>query len=232
MPKLDRSNSDIEKEGDIYSIGKRVIDVVSSIILIVLFSPIMILTSIILFVTSPGPVLVERGNSHMKRLGKWGKVFRLLKFRSMMVGADYLEKTDPRFKHVYIQKHTGGSYKPRNDTRVTPFGKFIRKHSIDEMPQLFNVLKGEMSVVGPRAYLKEELEEQLKKYPKAKKYISEVLTIKPGITGYWQVSGRSEVNFDKRIEMDAYYARKRSLLFDLMIMLKTPWAMITGKGAV
>ena len=89
-----------------------------------------------------------------------------------------------------------------------------------------------MSIVGPRAYLPDELEEQTKKYPKAKDLVKEVLRIKPGITGFWQVTGRSAVNFDKRIEMDAFYARKKSLLFDILILLKTPWAMISGKGAV
>ena len=95
-----------------------------------------------------------------------------------------------------------------------------------------NVLKGEMSIVGPRPYLPDELKEQQQKYQGTEKYVKEVHTVKPGVTGYWQVSGRSEVNFDKRIEMDAYYARKKSILFDILILLKTPWAMISGKGAV
>ena len=115
---------------------------------------------------------------------------------------------------------------------MTAVGSFLRKHSIDEIPQLINVFKGEMSIVGPRPYYKDELEKQQKKFPKTKKLVKEVLTVKPGITGYWQVTGRSEVNFDKRIEMDAYYARKKSLCLDFLILLKTPWAMITGKGAV
>ena len=88
-----------------------------------------------------------------------------------------------------------------------------------------------MSIVGPRAYLPEELDEQQKKFPYTKKYVKEMLKVKPGITGFWQVSGRSEVNFDKRIEMDAYYARKKSMLLDILILMKTPWAMISGKGA-
>lgn len=95
-----------------------------------------------------------------------------------------------------------------------------------------NVLRGEMSIVGPRPYYQDELEEQLERYPDKKKLLAEVLSVRPGITGFWQVSGRSEVNFDKRIEMDAYYARKKSIWLDLLVLLKTPWAMITGKGAV
>lgn len=215
-----------------YAVSKRTIDVLGAIFLLLLFSPILITTSILIFITSPGPVLVEKSNIHMKRLGKNGRLFRLYKFRSMMVKADVLEKTDPRFRKVYVEKRTRGNYKVMNDPRVTKVGKFIRKHSVDEIPQLINVLKGEMSIVGPRPYLPEEIKEQKKKYPGTDKYVKEMLTVKPGITGFWQVTGRSEVNFDRRIEMDAYYARKKSLMLDFLILLKTPWAMISGKGAV
>lgn len=214
-----------------YETLKRLMDVAGATILLVLFFPLMIVTAIVIRLTSKGPAIVEKTNIHMKRLGKNGKLFRLYKFRSMLYQADILERTDPRFKHVFVEKHTGGAYKPKNDTRITPVGKFIRKHSIDEMPQLLNVLKGEMSLVGPRAYLPDELVEQQEKFPGTEKYVKEMLTAKPGITGYWQVTGRSNVNFDKRIEMDAYYARKKSILFDILIILKTPWAMETGKGA-
>ena len=215
-----------------YEIAKRTIDLFGATVLLIVFSPVIVITSILIKFASPGPIFVEKENAHMKRLGKDGKFFRLFKFRSMMVNADVLERTDPRFKHVFIEKRTKGNYKVMKDPRVTPIGRFIRKHSIDEIPQLLNVLRGEMSIVGPRAYLPDELEEQTKKYPKAKDLVKEVLRIKPGITGFWQVTGRSAVNFDKRIEMDAFYARKKSLLFDILILLKTPWAMISGKGAV
>lgn len=216
----------------IYNIAKRTLDIAASVVLLILFFPLMLTVSIIIKITSPGPVLVEKNNKHLMRMGKKGKLFRLLKFRSMMVGADILEETHPKYKHVHKEKHTKGNYKVMNDPRVTPIGKFIRKYSIDEMPQLFNVLKGEMSLVGPRPYLPDELEEQIKRYPGTDKYVKEMHTVKPGITGYWQVAGRSNVNFDKRVVMDAYYARKKSLIFDILIMLKTPWAMITAKGAV
>lgn len=215
-----------------YEIIKRTIDVLGSIFLLILFSPILLVTAIVIKLSSPGTVFVEKTNSHMRRLGRGGKVFRLYKFRSMPPKADILEKTNPKYKSVYIEKHTSGNYKPINDFRVTKVGKFIRKHSIDEMPQLINVLKGEMSIVGPRPYLQEELEEQQGKFPGSEKYVKEMLTIKPGITGYWQVNGRIDVNFDKRIRMDAFYARKKSLLFDILIVIKTPWVMLTGKGAV
>ncbi len=215
-----------------YEAIKRIIDIVGSIILLILFSPVMLATAIAIKITSPGPVFVEKSNWHMKRLGKNGRIFRLYKFRSMMVKADRLEKNDPKYRHVYIEKRTSGNYKPMNDPRITTIGKFIRKHSVDELPQLLNVIRGEMSIVGPRPYLREELKEQQKKFKGTKKYVEEMLTVKPGITGFWQVSGRSDVNFDKRIEMDAYYARKKSLVFDILILLKTPMAMVTGKGAV
>ena len=215
-----------------YPIAKRTIDIVGASLALLLFSPVMLVVAVLNKLTNPGPIIVEKGNWHMQRMGKNGKIFRLLKFRSMMVSADRLEKTDPRFREVYIEKHTTGAYKPKNDPRVTPLGKFIRKYSIDEMPQLINVLKGDMSLVGPRPYLKDELEEQQRKFPGTEKYVKGMLTVKPGITGYWQVTGRSEVHFDKRVVMDAYYARKKSIIFDVLIMLKTPWAMITAKGAI
>src|SRR3989344_3250398 len=156
---------------------KRLIDFFGSIFLLTLFSPLILITAIIIRLTSPGPVFVEKTNSHMKRLGKNGKVFTLYKFRSMLVKADILEKTDPRYKSAYIEKHSKGNYKPTNDPRITPIGKIIRKHSIDEIPQLINVFKGEMSIVGPRPYLPDELEEQQEKFPGTEGYVKETLTV-------------------------------------------------------
>ena len=215
-----------------YDIYKRTTDILGSTLLLTFFSPVMLISAVLIKLTSNGPVFVEKSNIHMKRMGKNGEVFRIYKFRSMIVKADILERTDPKHREVYLEKRTGGTYKSFNDNRVTKLGKIIRKFSIDEMPQLFNVLKGEMSIVGPRPYLPDELKEQQKKFPGTEKFVKEVHTVKPGITGYWQVSGRSEVKFDKRIEMDAYYARKKSIMFDILILLKTPWAMLSGKGAV
>src|SRR5258706_6646281 len=214
-----------------YDFLKRIIDVATSLFLIILFLPVMLLTAIIIKITAPGPVLVEPGNSHMRRIGKNGKIFRLFKFRSMPVYSDSVLTRDPKFKKLYTEWKRS-NFKLHEDPRVTKFGKFIRKFSIDEMPQLFNVLKGDMSLVGPRPYHALELEEQQKVYPNTAKYVKETKTVKPGITGFWQVSGRSSINFDKRIEMDANYARKKSLLMDLMIIAKTPFVMISGKNAV
>jgi undecaprenyl-phosphate galactose phosphotransferase len=115
---------------------------------------------------------------------------------------------------------------------VTRIGQFIRIHSLDEVPQFVNILKGDMSLVGPRAYYFDELKEQQKKYPATKDAVKIVLCVRPGLTGHWQVSGRSEINFDKRIQIDAEYVKKRSILYDMAIIAKTPWAMISGKGAL
>jgi lipopolysaccharide/colanic/teichoic acid biosynthesis glycosyltransferase len=149
----------------------------------------------------------------------------------MIANAHEMLRSDPNMAKLYHEyKHN--SYKLMNDPRVTRVGRFIRKHSIDEIPQLLNVLRGEMSLVGPRPYYPDELSEQQRKYPLTKDLVKIVLSAKPGITGYWQVSGRSEVNFDKRIKMDADYVRQKSVFLDIMILLKSPWAMISGKGAV
>lgn len=202
-------------------------DVIGSISLLTLFSPILIVVAILVKLTSPGPVFADTP----KRVGKNSHPFYPYKFRSMIVNAHNLLRTDPKLKKFY-EEYKKGSYKLHDDPRITPIGRFIRKHSLDEVPQLFNVIIGEMSIVGPRPYYQDELEQQLKKYKDKKHLLEDVLSIKPGITGYWQVSGRSSINFDKRIEMDAYYARKKSIAFDLLILLRTPWAMISGKDTV
>lgn len=210
-----------------YNSAKRFIDIVLAVFLILLFSPVIILTALAIKLSSKGPILADTP----KRIGKNGRLFYPYKFRSMIVNAHSLLRRDPRFRRLY-QEYKRSSYKLHEDPRVTPVGKFIRRHSIDEIPQLLNVLKGEMSIVGPRPYYPDELFQQQERYPHTRKLVKEVLSVKPGITGFWQVSGRSEVNFDKRIEMDAYYARRKSIILDFLILLKTPWAMISGKGAV
>lgn len=130
-----------------------------------------------------------------------------------------------------LKKWTENNFKLDPDPRLIRGAVFMRKSSIDEMPQFFNVLNGDMSIVGPRAYHDFEIEAQLKKCPHLRSSMDQVLTIKPGITGLWQVSGRSQLKFEERVELDAQYARKKSLLYDLMIILRTPFVVITGKGA-
>lgn len=210
-----------------YAFLKRVLDILGSLMLVVLFAPVCLVAALAIKLDSFGPVLADTP----ERVGKNGKPFKLYKFRSMVMNAHKKLRTDPKLKGLFAQ-YKRNSYKLKEDPRVTRVGRFIRKHSIDEIPQLVNVLRGEMSLVGPRPYYPDELVEQQRKYPHTKKLVAVVLSAKPGITGYWQVSGRSEVNFDKRIKMDADYVKKRSVLFDLLILFKSPWAMISGKGAV
>ncbi len=149
----------------------------------------------------------------------------------MIQNAHVLLRENPDFAKLYAD-YKKGSYKLKNDPRITPVGRVIRKFSLDELPQLFNILTGDMSLVGPRAYYPDELREQQKKYPNTQQAVKIVLAVKPGLTGYWQVSGRSDINFDKRIQMDAAYVTRRSILYDVVIILRTPWAMISGKGAL
>lgn len=209
-----------------YEFFKRLLDIIFSITLLILFFPIIVLVAIAIKLDSPGPVFADTPS----RVGKNGRLFKMYKFRSMVQNAHVLLREDPHFKKLY-EDYKQGSYKLKNDPRVTKVGRFIRKHSLDEIPQLLNIIKGDMSLVGPRAYYPDELDDQQKKYPETKDSVKIVLSIRPGATGYWQVSGRSEINFDKRIQMDAEYVENRSFLYDLEIILRTPWAMISGKGA-
>jgi len=211
----------------LYDFFKRIMDIILATILGIIFLPVCILTALAIKLDSPGPVLADTP----ERVGEDGKLFKMYKFRSMIANAHRLLRTGPKFKKLY-EKYKKNSYKLAEDPRVTKIGQFIRKHSIDEIPQLLNVLKGEMSIVGPRAYYPDELLNQQKKYPQTKSLVKVVLSAKPGITGLWQVSGRSEINFDKRIRMDAVYVQRRSILYDIIILLRTPWAMISGKGAM
>ena len=215
----------------IYDFVKRCVDIIGSAILILLFSPIMVPVALLIKLTSKGPVFFTP-----QRVGKDGELFKMLKFRSMymyeikgiLVHAEKYLQSNPKLMEAY-QKN---SYKLKNDPRVTPVGKFIRRFSLDEIPQLFNVLVGDMSLVGPRAYKPDELDHQQKIYPETIKYVKIILNGRPGASGPWQVSGRSFINFDKRVEMDAKYIKKRSFLYDIWVILKTPIAMLTGKGAI
>lgn len=210
-----------------YNATKRIIDIGGSLLLTIIFFPISLAVAVAIKLDSEGPILADTP----ERVGKDGKPFKLYKFRSMVVNAHELLRRDPHLSRLYSE-YKRNSYKLREDPRVTRVGRFIRKHSLDEIPQLLNVFRGEMSLVGPRPYYPDELIEQQRKYPHTRGLVKVVLSAKPGITGYWQVSGRSEVNFDKRIQMDADYVKRKSSLLDLLILLKSPWAMISGKGAV
>ena len=215
----------------VYDFAKRTIDIIGSLIALLFFSPVFLFLLVAIKLTSKGPVFFRP-----KRVGKDGKLFKMLKFRSMymyeidgrIVHAEKYLKLNPKLMKAY-QKN---SYKLKNDPRITPIGKVLRRLSLDELPQLLNVLKGDMSLVGPRAYQQDELEHQQKVYPYTKKYVQVILNRRPGASGPWQTSGRSFINFDKRVEMDAEYVKTRSVLYDIFIIIKTPIAMITGKGAI
>lgn len=206
---------------------KRFLDIILSLILLVIFFPICIVAAICIEIDSRGPIFADVP----ERVGLKGDHFKMFKFRSMIVNAHYMLRNKAEYKNLY-DEYKKGSFKLKKDPRITRIGKFIRKHSIDEIPQLLNVLQGDMSIVGPRAYYPDELQDQQEKYPHTKTLVSTVLSVKPGITGLWQVSGRSDINFDKRIAIDAQYVDNISLWNDLFIIFKTPWAMISGKGAV
>ncbi len=210
-----------------YDFAKRTIDIVISLILLVVFSPIFLLVPLLIRLDSKGSVFADTP----KRVGQNKRLFRMYKFRSMIFNAHKLLQTDPKFRKIY-EKYKKNSYKLRSDPRITRVGRFLRRFSLDELPQVINVLKGQMSIVGPRAYYPDELEHQQKIYPETREYVNQIMEAKPGITGYWQVSGRSDVNFDKRVKMDADYVKTRSVLNDIAIIFKTPWAMISGKGAL
>jgi lipopolysaccharide/colanic/teichoic acid biosynthesis glycosyltransferase len=215
------------KKSSVYELTKRIMDLIFAIILLLIFFPIIIVVGILIKLDSPGPVFADTP----RRVGKNGKLFKMYKFRSMIQNAHELLRTDPEFEKLF-NEYKNSSYKLKNDPRITRIGRFIRKHSLDEIPQFLNVIEGDMSLVGPRAYYSDELREQQKKYPQTQKDVKIVLSVKPGITGFWQVTGRSEINFDKRIKMDADYVTKRSIWYDTYIIAKTPWAMIAGKGAL
>ncbi len=210
----------------IYETLKRLLDIVAAIFGLIITSPILLIACLVIKMDSRGPLLADTP----MRVGKKGQLFKMFKFRSMVVGAyDLLQKNQELLK-----KYKQNSYKLsiEDDPRITRIGKFIRKYSIDELPQLINILKGEMSLVGPRAYYPFELEEQQKKYPNSREFVKIILSAKPGLTGVWQVSGRSDINFDKRVEMDALYVQRRSIFYDIFLVFKTFPAVLSGKGAI
>lgn len=202
-----------------YAEQKRVLDLVGAFGLFLLFVPIWIIVPILIMLDSPGPIFFVH-----KRVGKNGKSINLYKFRSMVADADdILHKKDSEL----LKQFKDGDWKLQNDPRITRLGKVLRSLTIDEFPQLLNVIKGEMSIVGPRAYVERELNEQQQKYPETRELIKDILSVKPGITGPWQTSGRNEIPFNIRAKMDAEYARQKNIWNDISILLRTPKAMIS-----
>jgi Undecaprenyl-phosphate galactose phosphotransferase WbaP len=197
---------------------KRALDLVGTVIGGVLISPLMFAIAVLIKLDSPGPALFMQ-----ERPGLNGRTFRVFKFRTMHADAeqrfDELVLKDPHLKQEF-EEHG----KLRNDPRVTRIGRFLRRSSLDELPQLWNVLKGEMSLVGPRAYL-------LNQIPQLHSNTATVLRVPPGISGLWQVSGRSETTFEQRVEMDIYYVRNWSVWLDLVILARTVKNVVLSKGA-
>lgn len=205
----------------LYNFTKRIIDIIGSIIGILILIP----TTLIIYLArkvlkeDKGPLFYEQ-----LRYGKNGKIFRLYKFRSMCIGADkklkeYLENNDE------AREEFEKTHKLQNDPRITKIGNFLRKSSLDELPQMINILKGDMSFVGPRPVVEKEVEE----YGANK---DKFLSVRPGLTGYWQVNGRSNTTYEERMEMELYYVDNCSLWLDIKIFFKTFITVFKKEGAV
>ncbi len=207
------SVSEVE-EDRLYAVMKRLIDITTTFILLVLFLPLIPIVTILIKLDSPGSILYKQ-----KRVGKNGREFDFYKFRSMVVGA---ESVIGALKPLCGMD--GPIFKLKEDPRITPVGRFLRRSSLDELPQLINVLKGEMSIVGPRPNLPSEVSHYLP-------WQRRRLDVTPGITCFWQIAGRSHIGFQEWMRLDLEYIRKRSLRTDLVIMLKTIPAVIARKGA-
>ncbi len=197
-----------------YRKRKRILDLMGSFALILLFSPLLLALAALIKLTSAGPVFYVS-----TRVGRGGRTFGFLKFRSMYV------ESEARLEHLRRENEKDGPiFKMKKDPRVTPLGRFLRKYSLDELPQLFNVLKGDMSLVGPRPPIPHEVEQY-------DAYCRERLSIRPGLTCYWQIMGRSNLSFGEWMELDHRYLREMGLWTDLKILLKTPLAVLRGEGA-
>lgn len=207
--------ADIGKKSRTYLVAKRALDVVVSVIgLIFLFLP-MVLIVLLIKLESPGPAIFVH-----KRIGKNGENLPLLKFRSMHVNAeDMINEFSPEQRAEWEE-----NFKLEDDPRITRIGKFLRKSSLDELPQLINILRGELSVVGPRPVVTEELE----RYGENKE---KFLSVTPGLTGYWQAYARNTCSYEQRMEMELYYVDYASFWWDIKIMFATVGAVLRGKGA-
>ena len=218
-----------DRVGRVFSITKRVMDVIGSMLLLLLLAPILCAVALAVRLSSDGPILYRQ-----QRVGQFGKLFTFLKFRSMYVNND--STVHKQYVTQLIagkaQRHAAdddsgspGVYKITKDVRVTRVGALIRRTSLDELPQLFNVLSGDMSLVGPRPAIPYEVAAYQTWHRRR------VLEVKPGITGLWQINGRGRVAFDEMVRLDLRYAREWSPWLDLKILLRTPRAVIVGEGA-
>ncbi len=208
-----------------YAVVKRVFDLVTALLILAVLSPLMLVLTLIIKFTSPGPVLFVQ-----ERLGRNGHPFRFYKFRSMKHKSD--DAIHRQFAAMFINGDEHGCaesnagekiFKLKKDPRVTPIGSFLRRTSLDELPQLFNIIKGEMSLVGPRPPIAYEIENYLP-------WHMERLKAVPGLTGLWQVSGRSSVSFDEMVRLDIEYINNWSLWSDIVILAKTIPVVLRGTG--
>jgi len=212
IPVIEMKKTPLDGWGKIF---KRAFDIIFSVFILIILIPFIIIIAVIIKLDSAGPVFVK-----LERVGQKGRKFLFFKFRSMIEGAHAMKKD----LIAYNERSDGPLFKMKNDPRITRFGKFLRKTSIDEIPQFFNVIKGDMSVVGPRPHEPEEVSRYQKDHKK-------LLTIKPGMTGMAQVSGRSDLNFEEEATLDVYYIENWSLLLDLQLIFRTPFALVSRRGA-
>lgn len=207
-----------EKQSMDQAQAKRIIDIVSSFLMLVLLSPLFLVIGLMYMQEDQkGRILYKQ-----KRIGEKGKPFYIYKFRTMVVNAEEVLRSDQKLYAEFVQN--GYKLPADQDPRITKTGRFLRETSLDELPQLINVLKGEMSLVGPRPIIAEELEEYAENKPL-------FLSAKPGMTGLWQVSGRSDLSYPERMELELDYIRHQRLGTDLLILLKTAGAVLRKKGA-
>jgi lipopolysaccharide/colanic/teichoic acid biosynthesis glycosyltransferase len=197
-----------------YDKSKRVIDVCGSVALLVALSPLLLVIALLVKLTSPGPIIFRH-----RRLGQHGQTFFCLKFRTMVKNAEELLR-----QREDLRKEFEATFKLKNDPRLTRIGRFLRKTSLDELPQLFNVLRGDLSLIGPRPIVPSER-------AKYGVHLRKLLSVKPGLGGYWQVYGRSDTTYAERIAMDMEYIDNRSLGLDLKLAAMTARVVIEGRGA-
>lgn len=201
-------------EGIIYKFSKRLLDLICSLLGIIVLSPVLLIVAILIKLESKGPIVFSQ-----KRVGLNGNEFKMYKFRSMAENAEELKE-----KLTKQNEMSGPMFKMKDDPRVTKVGRFIRKTSIDELPQLINVLKGDMSLVGPRPSLPKEV-------AKFEPWMLDRLMVKPGLTCYWQVSGRNNIDFEDWMKLDLQYVEDRSFLLDLKLIFKTFFVLFGDKNA-
>lgn len=210
-----RQKTELVNDHALYLIIKRLIDIVGATIGLIIASPIMLIVAILIKLEDPkGPILFSQ-----LRNGEYPNTFKMYKFRSMYVDAE-----ERLHELMHLNEQSGPAFKIKDDPRITKVGKFIRRTSLDELPQLFNILKGEMSIVGPRPALPREVE-QYTDHQKQR------LFVKPGLTCIWQVSGRNNIGFEEWVELDIEYIKTRSLWLDIKLIFKTIPALLGDKNA-